>query len=156
MDDQAPNMQLLEKEYFHLQSDIESFDEKSLTIKAWSVSLAGAIAGSSAFTENKMVILFAALVSLMFWFIDGAWKTFQNANYQRVREIEEFMRGEISEIENLQIAKSWNMSYHGGGIKRLLTIMFWSHVMLPHGAMFVLLSVIYSIYTGVLGTPLCG
>ncbi|PPC76136.1 hypothetical protein C4K68_17260 [Pokkaliibacter plantistimulans] len=143
MDDKQVDIELLEKEYFHLQSEIENFDEKSLTIKAWGVSLAGAIAGSSAFTDSKIVILFAALVSLMFWFIDAAWKTFQYANYRRVGHIEEYMRGERENIENLQIASSWSISYHNGGNKRLFKIMFWPHVALPHGAMFVLLSVIY-------------
>ena len=105
------DIELLEKEYFHLHSEIESFDSKSLTVKAWSVSLASAIAGSSAFVDNKLTILFAAIVSVMFWVIDGAWKTFQDANYLRINEIENYMRGDIKEIVNLQISVSWNKSY---------------------------------------------
>jgi hypothetical protein len=143
MIENEPDLALLEKEYFHLQSEIENSDSKSLTIKAWSVSLAGTIAGSSVFTVDKMAILFAALVSLMFWFIDGAWKTFQYANYLRIGQIEEFMRGERKEIENLQIANSWSISYHRGGSKRLLKMMGWPHVFIPHGAMFLLLLVVY-------------
>ena len=61
----------LEKEYFHLQTIIEQFDNKSLTIKAWSVTVVGSMAGSSAFTNDRLILVFAALVSLMFWFIDG-------------------------------------------------------------------------------------
>ena len=147
MSENKVDMELLEKEYFHIQSEIENFDEKSLTIKAWSVTLAGAIAGSSAFTDNKMVILFAAIVSLMFWFIDGAWKTFQYANYRRIVEIEDFMRGEINDIVNLQIAKSWNTSYHHGGNNRLAKIMLWPHVILPHGAMFIFMLLVYLSYS---------
>jgi len=146
MNENGPDMDLLGKEYFHLQSVIEGFDAKSLTIKAWSVSLAGAIAGSSAFTDNKMVILYASVVSLMFWFIDGSWKTFQYANYRRIDHIEEFMGGKKKEIDNLQIASSWMKSYHSGGVKRLLKIMLWPHVVLPHGAMFVLLLIVYLVY----------
>lgn len=141
-----PNSDLLEKEYFHIQSVIEDYDAKSLTIKAWSVSLVGVIAGASAFTENKMVILFAALVSLMFWFIDGAWKTFQFANYRRSREIEKYMNGDIDHIDNLQIGTSWSASYRAGGLKRLFKIMFWLHVILPHGAMFILLTSVYFVF----------
>lgn len=138
-------MALLEKEYFHLQSEIERFDGKSITIKAWSVSLAGTIAGSSAFTENKVVILFASLVSLMFWFVDAAWKTFQYAHYKRIREIEKFMRGRRKEILNLQISDSWSRSYSNGGLRRLFKIMRWKHVLLPHGGMFFLLLLAYLI-----------
>ena len=141
-----PDKTLLEKEYFHLQTVIEQFDSKSLTIKAWSVSLAGAIAGSSAFTKNKTILLFAALVSLMFWLIDGSWKTFQYAYYKRAKQIEKYMRGESNEITNLQIATSWSASYHDGRIRRFIRILFWPHVILPHGAMFALLTLLYFAY----------
>lgn len=133
----------LEKEYFHLQTVVEEFDSKSLTIKAWSVTLASAIAGSSAFTKENIILLFAALVSLMFWFIDGYWKTFQYANYKRIKEIEAFMRGEKNDLNNLQIGRSWGISYHEGGSRRLFKMLFWPHVVLPHGAMFLILSIIY-------------
>ena len=97
----------LEREYFHLQEEIQSFDSKALTIKAWSVSVAGAIAGSSALAGNRTVLLFAALVSFMFWFIEASWKSFQYANYKRVNEIESFMRGSRQDIELWQISKTW-------------------------------------------------
>ncbi|WP_420388006.1 hypothetical protein [Roseivirga sp.] len=143
MDNTQKKYDSIEKEYFHLQSVIESFDSKSLTIKAWSVSIAGAIAGSSAFTDNRMIILFASLVSLMFWLIEASWKTFQYAHYKRLWEIEAFMREKGGSIDNLQIGASWSSSYHSGGLKRLFRVMFWHHVMLPHGAMFSLLLLVY-------------
>jgi len=49
-------MGLLEKEYFYLQNIVKDYDDKALTIKTWSVSIAGAIAGSSAFTDSKEVV----------------------------------------------------------------------------------------------------
>ena len=139
---------LLEKEYFHLQSVIESFDAKSLTIKAWSVSVVGALASSGAFSGKWQLLLFASVMSLMFWLIDSAWKTFQYANYRRIGEIEEFMRGDRANIANLQIARSWYASYKDGGIRRFRRIMCWGHVFLPHGAMFVglLLAYIFAVY----------
>lgn len=143
MIDSDRNIDLLEKEYFHLQGVIERFDTKSLTIKAWSVSLAGAIAGASAFTDNKEVLLFASLVSLMFWFVDGYWKTFQYANYERTYEIEKFLRGDLKTLTSLQISDSWHKSFKRGGTKRLIKLLTMPHVILPHGAMFVLLLVTY-------------
>jgi hypothetical protein len=137
---------LLEKEYFHLQSVIESFDAKSLTIKAWSVSIVGAVASSGAFFGKWQLLLFASVVSLMFWLIDAAWKTFQYANYRRIGQIEEYMRGKRSKVDNLQIARSWHTSYKNGGIKRFRRIMLWGHVFLPHGAMCVGLFLAYIAY----------
>ena len=75
---------LLEKEYFHLQTLVESFDAKSLTIKAWSVSLAIAVLSSGAFSKTINVFLYAAMAALLFWLIEAYWKTFQNANYKRM------------------------------------------------------------------------
>ena len=134
---------VLEKEYFHLQSVVESFDAKSLTIKAWSVSVVGVLASSGAFFGKWQLLLFASIMSLMFWLIDTAWKTFQYANYRRIAHIEEFMRGERKTIEGLQMASSWYRSFKTGGGKRYRRIMLWGHVFLPHGAMFVGLLLAY-------------
>jgi len=138
---------LLEKEYFHLQTTTESFDAKSLTIKAWSVSIIGVLASSGAFFGKWQLLLFASIMSFMFWIIDAAWKTFQLAYYQRINEIEEFMRGERSGIKNLQITRSWLASYRSGGYGRILRIMFWGHILLPHGVMFAGLLVAYILAT---------
>ena len=142
------DLRLLEKEYFQLQSVLEKFDGKSLTIKAWSVSVVGILASSGAFFDKSVLLLFASLMSLMFWLIDSAWKTFQYANYRRIGEIEEYLRGDRTEIENLQIAASWYRSYKDGGTKRFRRIMFWAHVFLPHGAMAagLLLAYLWTLY----------
>jgi hypothetical protein len=146
MENKTVDNALLEREYFHLQTDLESFDAKSLTIKAWSISIAGIIAGASAFSQSKETLLFAALVSLMFWLINAAWKTFQYANYQRIQTIEAFMRGEQEALKPLQITSSWGESYQQGGLLRLAKFLFWQHVLLPHGVMFFMLLTAY-LYT---------
>ena len=138
-----PNLALLEKEYFHLQTQIEKFDDKSLTIKAWSVSLAAAIAGSSSFAENYILILFASFASLMFWIIDASWKNFQYANYKRIWEIEKYMRGEVSKIDHLQIATFWSQSFRKNGLKRFFRILIWRHVLIPHGIMSILFLLLF-------------
>ena len=134
-DDSRHRRELLQKEYFHLQSAVGDFDGKSLTIKAWSVSLAGALAGAGAFWERPRLLLAAALASLMFWLVDTAWKVFQYAHYRRVRDIEAFMRGEREELAPLQVATSWSESFREGGTRRFFRILLWGHVFLPHGAM---------------------
>jgi len=135
----------LEKEYFHLQQQVDEFDNKSLTIKAWSVTIAAAIAGSSAFSNNTEILLFASFVSLMFWLIDASWKNFQYSNYQRIREIEAYMRQEKPDIAPLQISRAWSESFKRGGNKRLVKMMFWSHVLFPHGIMAFIFLVLFFI-----------
>lgn len=138
------NLEVIETEYFHLQTVIEKFDDKSLTIKAWSVTLAAAIAGSSSFLKGDYIlILFASMTSVMFWIIDASWKNFQYANYKRIWEIEKYMRGEIQKIDHLQIATSWNQSFQKLGVKQFFRILLWRHVLIPHGFMSLLLLLLY-------------
>ena len=134
---QEQKIAFLEKEYFHLQTLVESFDAKSLTIKAWSVSLAVAVLSSGAFSKSIEVLLYAALASFLFWFIEAYWKAFQNANYQRIVEIEDYLSGKTDAIKTPQIGTSWFNGYSEGGRKQFYSILFWPHVVLPHGIMFI-------------------
>jgi hypothetical protein len=60
-------VELLKGEYFHLQKAVEEFDQRTLTIKAWSVttSMAG-IAASFLHRDAAVISLLAALASLSF------------------------------------------------------------------------------------------
>lgn len=125
----------LENEYFHLYSVVENFDSKSLTIKAWSVTLCVGIAGSGAFTDHYDLLIYAAVASFLFWLIETYWKTFQYAHYRRLGQIEAYLSGDQPQIDCLQIGRSWYTSYKDGGGKRFLRIMFRLPVLLPHGNM---------------------
>jgi hypothetical protein len=140
---QYPDPSTLEREYFHLHTVIENSDGKSLTIKAWSVTMVAPLASTGAFVEETRLLLFAAGASLMFWLVDTSWKTFQYANYSRISQIERFMRGRCSRIDNLRSRTSWKVSYESDRLKRFLKVMFWPHVVLPHGAMCALLTAVY-------------
>ena len=136
-------LELLEKEYFHLNTVVESFDSKSLTIKAWNVTLAGSLGGAGAFTKQYELLLFAAFASLLFWFIDTYWKNFQYANYRRLGHIEDYFSGNKSTIECFQIGRTWYQSYSNKSIQRFFRIMFWPHAVLPHGIMALMLLLTY-------------
>ncbi|PNE02863.1 hypothetical protein A15D_01472 [Alcanivorax sp. MD8A] len=127
--------QQLEAEYFHLTHLIDSFDQKSLTIKAWSVTLAGILAGSGAFFDRPSLLWVGMLGSLMFWLVEGHWKAFQSAHYARIEKIEAHFRGEVDDIAPFQTADSWERSRRAGGSRELLRILGWRHVFLPHGLM---------------------
>src|SRR5437868_6915089 len=80
---------LLKEEYFHLQKTVEDFDQRTLTIKAWSVttSMVG-IAASFLHSEASALSLLAALASLSFWMTEALWKEFQQCYYPRIRALE--------------------------------------------------------------------
>jgi len=123
--------EFLRQEYFHLQDTVESFDEKSLTIKAWSVTLSMAGIGAAFTAKVELLLLLSAGASLLFWLIDTSWKTFQQANYYRIREIEKYMKGKVpdEEFNTPNITTAWSVGWRK---THFLKIMFWHHVFLPH------------------------
>ena len=90
----APDLDFLRQEYFQLQQTVESFDQRALTIKAWSVTFSMAGVATAFTNHNSSLLLVAAIASLLFWLIEGHWKLFQQAYYPRIREIEALMAGE--------------------------------------------------------------
>ena len=125
--------ELLRDEYMKLQDIIESFDERALTIKAWSVSFSFAAIGAAYAADGWPVLMLAGLSALLFWSIEGLWKSFQDAHYGRLYALEDYFAGTSPPPAPLQIGRSWYARWKGGGMRRLLRIMTWPHVWLPHG-----------------------
>lgn len=141
--DDAEKRALLKDEYLHLQKVIEDFDGRAVTIKAWSVTFS-LVALVGAFASHAPVaFLVGSFSACLFWMIEGYWKTFQYAHYARTGKIERFFAGEIKELIPMQIGASWYERWKTGGMKRLLRIMFWPHVALPHILVFVLGLLLY-------------
>lgn len=105
--DIAEKNTFLKDEYLQIEQLIVSFDQRAITIKAWSItaSMAGLSAGF--ISGSHMLILLAGLSSLIFWVIEGLWKQFQSAHYKRCREIEKYFDGEFDSLIPLQIASSY-------------------------------------------------
>ena len=137
--DSQQKIDLLKEEYFHLQKVVEDFDSKAISIKAWSItgSLAAIVAGfvKEDGKSHPELFLVASIASLFFWLVEGHWKTFQQAYYRRIREIEKWFREGEAEIANLQIATSWSAGWKVER-KRLFQILRWPHVALPHAIIF--------------------
>jgi hypothetical protein len=127
------NDEFVKEEYLHLQNVIENFDQKSLTIKSWSVtvSMAGIV---SAFTQkNPYILLLSAGASLLFWIIEGLWKSFQHAHYPRVKDIEQYYKSGKSAVgfSAPDITNSWTDNWNKGKGK-LLRLLWYPHILLPH------------------------
>ena len=130
----APDAEFLRQEYFQLQEAIEKFDEKALTIKAWSVTISMAGIGA-AFTETvPILLLLSAVASMLFWVTEALWKTFQQSHYPRIYEIETLMAGlPVDHPTSPLIATSWAEAWRTRGkLRYLLAVLTWPHVFLPH------------------------
>lgn len=133
----------LQAEYLHLQKVIEDFDGRALTIKAWSITFSlVALVGAFA-SGHSLVFLVSSVSALLFWFIEGSWKTFQYAYYGRSGDIEEYFRGEKKIDAPFQIGTLWSQRWHSGGSAMLKKILFWPHVALPHVIVAVLGAILY-------------
>jgi hypothetical protein len=127
---------LLKDEYLHLQKVIEEFDGRAITIKAWSVTFSLVVLVGAFASHVAAAVLIGSFSAALFWTIEGYWKTFQYAYYDRSGKIERFFAGEINQLVPLQIGSSWFKRWKTGGNRRLLRIMFWPHVALPHVLIF--------------------
>jgi hypothetical protein len=127
--------EFLRREYFHLQDTVEKFDDKALTIKAWSVTFSMAGVGAAFAQHAPVLLLLSALASVLFWLIEGLWKVFQQSYYPRIREIEEDVRTKsLTDISTPSITTSWSAAWHGRNDRRsgLHNVLVWPHVFLPH------------------------
>lgn len=127
----------LKDEYLHVQSVIEAFDERMLTIKAWSITVGVAGLGVAFERGSPSILIVTALSGICFWLLEAIWKTFQYAHYERSGQIEAYFAGQEQSIVPMQIGRTWFESWRKGGTKRLIRILFWYHVMLPHALLVV-------------------
>lgn len=109
-------IQLLKDEYLKLQEIYEDFDHRSLTIKGWAITicLGGIAVGFE--KENFPLLVISGIASLLFWWVEARWKTFQYAYSYRIRQIEGFFRGDENkkDLLPLQIYNSWFKAYAYG------------------------------------------
>jgi len=117
-----------------MQKAVESFDERALLIKGWSVTASLAGIGVALKEANPNLLLVASSSALLFWITEALWKSFQQAYYPRIRAIEDYMRsgGEI-ELGSPSILRSWSLAWRWHDFIR---IMPWGHVCLPHAPIF--------------------
>ncbi|HEU0098747.1 MAG TPA: hypothetical protein VFQ67_08215 [Allosphingosinicella sp.] len=129
---------LLRDEYLQLQKTVEDFDGRSLTIKAWSVTLSTTGVGLAYQQQNKWLLLAAAIAALAFWMIDWVWKLHQQAFYPRIEAIEAWFRADpaaaAAPTPPFQIARSWNDSTDDADRwwRRRAIAVWYPGVFLPH------------------------
>lgn len=130
--DNSKNL-LLKEEYFTLQRQIEIYDEKALNIKAWSVTVSITGIGTAFHQQVPQLLLISAFSALLFWSIEVYWKIFQRAFFSRSRKIESYFANPQTQIEPLQISRSWLKSFNKLKSKpKTFLLILYPHVMLPH------------------------
>jgi hypothetical protein len=145
MDDTEKRL-LLKDEYLHIQTVIEGFDGRAVTIKSWSVTFSLVALVGAFVSHAPAALLVGSFSACMFWLIEGLWKAVQYAHYDRAGKIERYFAGEIKTLVPLQVGASWYKSWKAGGIRRLRRIMFRPNVALPHILIFLAGLLLYVLY----------
>jgi hypothetical protein len=132
MDEKVP---LLKDEYLLLLRFYEDFDARLMIIKGWSFTIGLAAIGFGFQYSKRELWLFASGAALIFWLLEGTWKTFQYSYAPRIAEIEQaFRTGDFSGIVPFQTYTRW---YDGWRAQRLLRNMALPIVWTPHAITFV-------------------
>jgi hypothetical protein len=138
--------ELLKDEYLQLERSILEFDGRALTIKAWSVTFSLVAVAAALANRAPAVLLVAAFGSLMFWSIEGMWKTCQYAFYERINEIEDYFAGKAKAPSPLQIGRAWYRRWSGMGAGKTLRILAWPRVAVPHALVALLGVVLFALH----------
>jgi len=149
--DNATKISLLKEEYVLLQKFYEDFDQRVITIKGWSATIAIAAIGLG-FYQSRYLWLFAAGASLAFWLLESFWKGFQYMHAVRISVIEDaFRKDNLDQLTPLQIYSSWFDAQNKYGLQ------IWRNfklaiVSLPHIITFVIGVVLFILQSA--GVPL--
>ena len=78
----------LNKEYYAIVDAVSGFDQRSMTIKGWSVTLSLVGLGLGFQQGHYALFALAAGTALAFWYLDALNKRYQLRHYSRMRDIE--------------------------------------------------------------------
>jgi uncharacterized membrane protein len=84
-------VEILIKEWDHVQTHISRFDAILFNIRTWAVSAFSAMLAVAATQKIPGLMLLAMLPVSMFWFIDALQKRFQRLFIFRARDIEAYL-----------------------------------------------------------------
>lgn len=123
---------LLKEEYLFLEKLYEDTDGKAHTIKGWSITVAIAAIGTGILNTNKIAFLLGIVSSVVFWLLEGYWRSFTHYYAKRIQQIEEAFRKEaLDEIFPLQIYSTWQKT-HEENEANFWNYVFRNYVLWPH------------------------
>jgi hypothetical protein len=140
--DEKTKISLLGNEYSLLQQFYEDFDKRILGIKGWSATIAIAAIGGG-FYQTRLLWLFAAGASLVFWLLETIWKGFQYCYSPRIELLERaFREDKFEHVAPFQIGKSWYKEFQKNGYQMFSNFKL-PIVWFPHGVTMILGLLLY-------------
>jgi len=132
----------LKDEYFHLQSVIDKFDDKSLLIKQWCVTLCMTGISGAFVKKAPLLLLLSSGAGILFWIIEAYWKSFQRVARRRAKDIEAYLNGNLDDLKYPYITSAWGDNWFH---RDVFEVFFWPHVLLPHLIVVLLGSILFTL-----------
>lgn len=85
---------LLKQEIDNLQTGIYSYDKILFTIKGWAITIFAGFVSFAVQRAEPALLIFASIVAILFWILDGLFKSIQRVYIRRYNQIEEYLRSE--------------------------------------------------------------
>ena len=86
---------LLEKEYFFLQTTIEDYNKQIWVIKALGITGTGAVLALMIQQKSNAIALIGCVIPLFFWILESQWKHFQHGFYPPTKSSKMFTSSPI-------------------------------------------------------------
>ena len=127
------------REYYHVESKIDKYDEIRLKIKSWSVTSSGVAIGFAFAEKQPALFALASLGSFIFWYLDASRHVGQQKLIDLNLEIELALSESSTEYHGPSIARTFNRTFRTRVTKRrLFRTMFFGDVWTPHFVIVVL------------------
>ncbi|MDJ0661117.1 MAG: hypothetical protein QNJ42_16750 [Crocosphaera sp.] len=101
---------LLEKEYFFLQTTVEDYNKQIWIIKALGITGTGAVIGLAIQQQQNIILLVGCMIPIFFWVLENQWKHYQRGFYSRISEIEVIFSRDLK-LYTPAIFQGWNQSF---------------------------------------------
>lgn len=122
------------REYYSMQHTIDGYNEQTLKIKSWSVTLSALAIGLGIKEGLPALFILASASSLIFWIVETLWKYPQHIAIQHQRDLERLLNGDLSLYRGPTINKKYKTMFEDKphARKAKLNIFWYQNVILPH------------------------
>jgi hypothetical protein len=79
------------REYYWAQERVDRYVERRVTVKSWSVTSCGVALGFGLVENSSVLFCLAAFGSLVFWYLEGLWRTRQSILIDRCAILEDMI-----------------------------------------------------------------
>jgi len=121
------------QEYYFIEDLIDRFDQRSLVIKSWSITLCTAVFAAAIINKSPEISIVSAIAGIIFWYLESIWKYFQEALSDRIHELENILETDIISYTHPKIAFSFRQHFSKPLLHQRIPYTLWYvNVMIPH------------------------